>query len=72
VFYRDELSRTDRYLMWDEIKQGILREFRTEMLLKHTSSLFDRDTGLRYLFFHDKLEDLGLLYSLYQEHADSV
>jgi len=40
--------------MWDEIKQGILREFRTEMLLKHTSSLFERDTGLRYLFSHDK------------------
>ena len=72
MFYRDELSRTDRYLMWDEIKQGILREFRTEMLLKHTTSLFERATGLRYLFSHDKQEDLSLLYTLYQEHPDSV
>jgi cullin 1 len=35
-FYKEELSRTDRYLCWDEIKQGILKEFKNEMLLKHT------------------------------------
>ena len=72
MYYRDEISRTERYLVWDEIKDGVLREFKTEMLLKHTTSLFERESGLKYLFSHDRLEDLALLYSLYQDNADSV
>lgn len=72
-FFKEELSRTERYLAWDEIKQGVLREFKQEMLLRHTQELFfSRETGLRYLIAHDRLDDLSVLYGLYQDQAEPL
>ena len=34
-YLTEEESRIDRYLSWDDIKNGILKEFKTEMLFNH-------------------------------------
>ena len=66
-FLKEEESRIDRYLSWDDIKNGILKEFKTEMLFNHEQPLLERDTGIKYLLKHDLLDDLGLLYTLYYD-----
>ena len=65
-YLNDEKSRCDRYLTWD-IRDNLLKVFRNEMLISEYNSLFERDTGIRYLLNQDKYEDLKLLYVLYSE-----
>ena len=59
----------DRYLTWD-IKENLLKEFKSEMLLRHQQTLLDRQTGIRFLLEQDKFEDLTMLYQLYADHQD--
>lgn len=49
-----------------------MKEFKNEMLLKHQQSLLERESGIKYLLQHDKVEDLTLLYSLYQDHPEAL
>ncbi|MFS8160036.1 MAG: cullin, partial [Candidatus Roizmanbacteria bacterium] len=70
-FYNDEKSRCERYLIWD-IKEKILAEFRTEMLLTHQLSLLERESGIKYLLAQDKNEDLQLLYGLYHKTPEHL
>lgn len=40
------------------------------MLLKNQSALLERETGIRYLLQHDKIDDIALLYSLYKDNPE--
>lgn len=42
------------------------------MLLKNQASLLEKESGIRYLLQHDKIEDIALLYSLYKDYPDSL
>ena len=70
-YYNEEKSRCERYLIWD-IKEKILAEFRTEMLLTYQASLLERESGIKYLLSQDKNEDLALLYQLYHKTPDHL
>ena len=67
-FFMDEAARLDRYLNWDSVRTLLMKEFKNEMLLKHQQTLLERETGIKYLLQHDKVEDLGLLFSLFSEN----
>lgn len=69
-YLKEEESRIERYLSWDDIKNGILKEFKTEMLFNHEQALLDRETGIKYLLQHDLVDDLGLLFTLYYEEQE--
>lgn len=45
-----------------------MKEFKNEMLLKHQQTLLERETGIKYLLQHDKVDDLSLLFSLFSEN----
>jgi hypothetical protein len=71
-YFKEEQSRVDRYLQWDEIRDGLFRVFKEEMMLKHQESLLDRETGIKYLLQNECTEELGLLYTLYQTHPENL
>lgn len=69
-YYVEERERLQRYLTWGDISESLIKEFKTEMLLNHQKTLLERESGIKYLLSQDKLDDLGLLYSLYSDNQD--
>lgn len=47
-YFNEEKRRCEIYLNWD-IKEKLLDTFRKEMLIKEYNSLFERQTGIKYL-----------------------